>query len=252
MQVAPELSQEQIVFRYHFMEDILRLIMQDEQTYVAQKDHIKNIKVFTASLQKKGLATIEGEDKNCRPVAVTVQAAFEAFLSRELSAENVRKVKVLTLNPGPYTPFMKEGVTKGLTSEPFEHARQHTLDYQEFTLKNLRDSGAKISVAYSKAKYEELKKNSKTEAGIAIYDKEITNNLVDTPLKENVPAKLVGTLYEFLDKKNGKWILVTREISTLEAKAGVWKMRLAPANVDSKAKKRADNMKAFVQQHKLK
>lgn len=228
-------------FRKDFIQNLSCYIFQDQRTKEIQKDNIHPIHCFLDRLLGEGYSEIEGPDEKCRPVVVTIQAALEAVLARELLTREIKKVKVLILTPCVSTPLLE---IEDHLFPSFETARMHTLYQRQFTLKNLLETkGAEVHIAYSKNQYDQFKEDPKN-LKVAIPYETIKKSLFDEPLDTDIPEDLIGALYEFSD-----WLLVVKGFQAKEAKEGTWKMYLVPASHPSLGLELANQMKDFTQRH---
>lgn len=194
--------------------------------------NVKGVCDFVMDLCEDGYAKMVGTDQECRSICVTAQGAIEDALTQMLMSGEITSVKAFFLTPLPTTPLRKEGATQGLTKGFFEEARQYTLDKRENTVRELRDAGAVIMVAYSQESYEELK--SKVDDGstkqVSIWEKECKHdNVINMPLNIKVPKDLIGALYLIRDNNDNVFFLPTQGIQAADASEGkaVWKKWLS-------------------------
>lgn len=212
--------------------------------------HINEMEKLIDGLEKNGYASISGEDAECRVPTVTLQGAMEELLAKLLYSKKIQTLEVLFLTSLPCTPLRKQGHTGGLTSEPFDAARQYTLDKREHTVRKLLDAGAIVNVAYSLSSWIELKSklDSDSQKQVKVYLEEVKRRpgkIVDCPLKHEIPAELVGACYKITDKNGDIYYLATRGIQAANAKPGIWEKWFGQSGKDNSAEKRAKSMIDF-------
>ncbi|GAB4235986.1 MAG: hypothetical protein Tsb0021_15660 [Chlamydiales bacterium] len=210
---------------------IMQILEQELDSHPVEGIPLDQVKSYILSLTQEGLAEMRGRDKECRSVCVTAQGGIEVALKQMLESGEVKEVSCIFLTPLPTTPLRKRGDTANLSSVPFEAARQYTLDRREFSLRELRDAGATVTVAYSREKYEELKKSSSEgdQEQVKIWEEEKQHpNVVDTPLDTLIPSELVGALY-IIHHNEGLFYLPTQGIQAHNASeaTAIWRMWLS-------------------------
>lgn len=240
-----QMTAQQVMFLNEFAKGLAQDIYTHQKTKEVQSNHLNDIDAYINGLSK-GYACISGSDAHCRPVAVTVQGAMEKRLAELLCSGEIHKVSARFLTPEPATPFRKNGHTLGL-SVNFNESQQYTLDLREHTVRALRDQGAWIHVAYSASKYQKLKEANDMQGQVEIFEKEKKHpQIIVYSLSQDIPAELVGAVYEFFDKNNEQWIIATQGIQAKDASPGEWKMWMEPAAFQGPGLNRIFNVKNFI------
>ncbi|QLH35710.1 MAG: hypothetical protein HWD61_05865 [Parachlamydiaceae bacterium] len=175
----------------------------------------------------------------CYPILMTVQCAIESFLTRELYAQNIRNVHALVLSQEGFSSQLKHAQVKGLVFEKFDHSRELTFDPRDITLPYLCEAGAMVQWAYSTKLQNQLEPETTSKA----HSKKGKWKNYKNAAKKDVPFELSGTLYRFEG-----WIIVIHGNSELHKNTneGVWKIWMAPDNVNSEALEHAHAMEQFV------
>jgi hypothetical protein len=192
----------------------------DENVQVELSEENKNkIKNFLNKLSS-GYAEVIDINLACREICVFAQAALEKGLVRMLNSRELKDVNVLFLTPLPCTPLRNP---EALNSSELVSPAVYTVDERTRTVRQLRESGAKIFVAYSESDFNELSKSEeeKKQKEAATYNEEKTKErMIDCPLNDKISPDLVGALYQFKDVNDKVYYLATQGIQIQASTTG--------------------------------
>jgi hypothetical protein len=177
----------------------------------------------------QGVGVIEDQPDTCRAVCVSIQAAFENLLARKLKSGEIKDVGVLFLTPLPCTPLRNPLQTID-TSKEVTDWKKWTVDIRTQTVRNLRDAGAHLFIAYCEAEYQAHA--TKSEAAkvecenYALEREKHKSNMDDIPLSNPVSPELVGAIYVFSDQQGNTYTITTQGVQIQnhgETKKECWK-----------------------------
>jgi len=237
-----------------FQKAILESVHNDKELQKVEGLDTEKVCQFITTLCEEGYAEIRGTDQQCRSICVTAQGAIEDALTQMLLLEEIFSVEALFFTPLPTTPLRKKGRTEGLSSVPFEPARQYTLNMREHTLRSLRDAGATVIAAYSKDAYNTLK--AKNDEGsleqVENWEKESAHpQVMDFPIEEKIPQELVGALYIITDNQGNQFYLPTQGIQAKDAAEGqsIWKKWLTTVHAENEGTDRANKIFDYLEKN---
>ncbi|EPP34829.1 hypothetical protein CP10139811_0483 [Chlamydia ibidis] len=229
----------------------LKYMDSNEDKLSSEGINVNRVKAMIINLCTYGYEEQFGNDQLCRSICVSLQGILESSLAKMLSLGQLESVDAIFLTPLPITPLRKHGATTNLSDRIFERSCQFTLDLREITIRQLRDAGGKLIIAYSLDTYHLLK--SCTDIGsqeqVSIWEKEkLHDNIMDIPLVTDIPKDIIGAIYIIKDREREYCIVMqaVQSKSTLTHDTFTWKIWLSQSNEKNPGTDQAIRMLAFI------
>ncbi|MCH9631627.1 MAG: hypothetical protein S4CHLAM37_16510 [Chlamydiia bacterium] len=187
---------------------------------------------FLSELQEKGFVIREGDDKEHRPVFVSLQGDFERTLAYALKKNKITHLVGMIHTPTPATPLCSEGsVTKDLVHASMEdEKRLYTVMKRPAIVREFLDHGGTLIAAYPKGGLQKrTKEQQKVYQGLL---NKYPHNLVDKVLEtSSMPWNMVGALYLFKTDRGGwgSFAIMARQANAPIDKQ-VWGMWFGPVS----------------------
>jgi hypothetical protein len=206
-------------------------VSQEEPYTSSLKEFLLSVKADSSTVQRlfsEGMIVEEDEDQILRPKYVSLQAAFEQLLSRELDLGRLKQVVAVIHTPLPATPLCTEGeVTQDLVDPAIlkDEKRLQTVSKRPAILRSFLESGGTLV-----ATYPALSRTKRTPAQLAVFESLLTKykkNLFDMPMRcLDVVPQMVGATYLF-ETAQGEWLTFSIKFQQAIApnsptSAGLW------------------------------
>jgi hypothetical protein len=162
--------------------------------------------IIVKALFSEGFIAEEGDDAQLRPRYVGTQAAFEQWLTQQLSKGAIKKVVAAIHTPLPATPVCSAGeITPDLVDPSMlqDEKRLQTVRERPSIIRGLLQSGGTVLIAYPTVAREQ-----RTKQQLAIFEgllEKYRENLFDIPMGcLEVAKEMVGATYLF-ETTAGEW-----------------------------------------------
>ena len=159
---------------------------------------------FLQELTEKGFVVREGDDKEHRPVFVSLQGDFERQLAFALKKQKITHLVGMIHTPTPATPLCTEGeISKDLVHQSLDdEKRLYTVMKRPAIVREFMNLGGTLIAAFP-----EGGANKRTPEQQKVYQgllSKYCHNLVEKELSTlSMPWDMVGALYLFKTHKGG-------------------------------------------------
>lgn len=204
-----EKSQKTKSFISDFCNEIAQRILTMSQPISLPDDQVYSLRLYLEQLTE-GEVVIENERDICNATCDYIQAALESLLAERLRSGEIKELNVLFLHHLPCAPLRTPWQTNS-TDNAID--RKSAAELRVQTVRNLRDAGANLRIAYNATDYRQLAAQSaQSKMEINSYEWEKQQPLTrDYPLVKPIPEDLMGELYLFKDKAGNTYQIIAQE-----------------------------------------
>jgi hypothetical protein len=192
-----------------FYDEIAQRILAMNQLVNLPDGQAHSLRLFLEQLAE-GEAVIEDKREVCNTVCDCMLAAFESLLAEKLKSGEVKELHVLFLHHLPCallrTPWQANPTNNAIDKKSAAELRVQTI-------RNLRDAGANLRIAYNASDYQQLATQSdQSKMEVNSYEWEKQQPLThDYPLVNFIPEELMGELYLFKDGRGNTYQIIAQQ-----------------------------------------